>query len=138
MKQIQQIRNKVPKYTPSRGASSLSSDAVVAYASNFLGTPYRWGANGPSSFDCSGFTKYVFSHFGISLTRTTYTQINEGEYVSRGDLEPGDLVFFGSGTPHHVGIYVGNNSYIHAPSTGDVVKVSAMTRGDYLSARRVK
>jgi peptidoglycan hydrolase CwlO-like protein len=138
MRQIQQIRDRAPKYTPSRGSSALSSDAVVAYASNFLGTPYRWGANGPSSFDCSGFTKYVFSHFGVSLTRTTYTQINEGEYVSRGDLEPGDLVFFGSGTPHHVGIYVGNNAYIHAPSTGDVVKVSAMTRGDYLSARRVK
>ena len=138
MKEIQKIRDKTPKFTPSRGSSTLSSDAVVAYASNFLGTPYRWGANGPSSFDCSGFTKYVFAHFGVSLTRTTYTQINEGSYVSRGDLEPGDLVFFGSGTPHHVGIYVGNNSYIHAPSTGDVVKVSAMTRSDYLSGRRVK
>lgn len=138
MKQIQQIKAKVPKYTPSRGAAPLSSNSIVAYASNFLGTPYVWGANGPNSFDCSGFTKYVFAHFGVSLTRTTYTQINEGSYVSRDNLEPGDLVFFGSGSPHHVGIYVGNNSYIHAPRTGDVVKVSPLTRSDYLSARRIK
>ena len=138
MKQIQQIRDKAPKYTASRGATSLSSNAIVAYASNFLGTPYVWGANGPSTFDCSGFTKYVYAHFGISLTRTTYTQINEGSYVSMDNLETGDLVFFGSGSPHHVGIYVGNNSYIHAPRTGDVVKVSPLTRSDYLSARRIK
>lgn len=139
MRQIQQIRDKAPAYTPSRGPSSLSSDAVVAYASNFLGTPYVWGANGPNSFDCSGFTKYVYAHFGVSLTRTTYTQINEGSSISRDNLEPGDLVFFGTGSdPHHVGIYVGNNSYIHAPRTGDVVKVSALTRSDYIGARRVK
>ena len=138
IKQIQQIKAKAPKYTPSRGSASLSSNSIVAYASNFLGTPYVWGANGPNSFDCSGFTKYVYAHFGISLSRTTYTQINEGSYVSRDNLEPGDLVFFGSGSPHHVGIYVGNNSYIHAPRTGDVVKVSALTRSDYLSARRIK
>ncbi|MGH4117786.1 NlpC/P60 family protein [Clostridium sp.] len=138
MKEIQKIRASVSKYSPSRGSASISSNAIVAYASNFLGTPYVWAANGPSSFDCSGFTVYVFRHFGVSLTRTTYTQINQGSYVSRGDLQPGDLVFFGSGTPHHVGIYVGNNSYIHAPQTGDVVKISALTRSDYLSARRVR
>ncbi len=138
MQQIQQIRDKAPKFTPSRGSAALSSNAIVAYASNFLGTPYVWGANGPNSFDCSGFTVYVFRHFGISLTRTTYTQIKQGSYVPRNSLQPGDLVFFGSGTPHHVGIYVGNNSYIHAPRTGDVVKISALTRSDYLSARRIR
>ncbi|MCJ7691706.1 MAG: NlpC/P60 family protein [Clostridiaceae bacterium] len=138
MRQIQKIRDSAPKYSVSRGAASISSNAIVAYASNFLGTHYVWGANGPSSFDCSGFTVYVFRHFGVSLTRTTYTQIKQGSYVSRGDLEPGDLIFFGTGTPHHVGIYVGNNSYIHAPHTGDVVKISALTRRDYLSARRVR
>jgi cell wall-associated NlpC family hydrolase len=137
MKEIKRIRNNAPKFSPSRGSASISSNAIVAYASNFLGTPYVWGANGPSSFDCSGFTVYVFRHFGISLTRTTYTQIKQGSYVSRGNLKPGDLIFFGTGTPHHVGIYVGNNSYIHAPQTGDVVKISALTRRDYLSARRV-
>jgi len=138
LKQIEAMRDKTPKYTPSRGSAPLSSDAVVVYASNFLGTPYAWGANGPNSFDCSGFVRYVYAHFGVSLSRTTYSQINEGSYVSRNDLQPGDLVFFGSGSPHHVGIYVGNNSYIHAPRTGDVVKVSSLTRSDYLSARRVR
>lgn len=138
MKKIQRIRDAAPKFSPSRGSASISSNSIVAYATNFLGTPYVWGANGPSSFDCSGFTVYVYRHFGVSLTRTTYTQIKQGSYVSRGNLEPGDLVFFGTGTPHHVGIYVGNNSYIHAPQTGDVVKISALTRSDYLSARRVR
>jgi len=138
MKQIQEIRNRAPKYTPSRGASSLSSDSVVAYASNFLGTPYVWGAAGPQYFDCSGFMQYVYRHFGVSLSRTTYTQINEGSYVPRGSLQAGDLVFFGTGSdPHHVGMYVGNNSYIHAPRTGDVIKISALTRSDYLTARRI-
>ncbi|MBU3142671.1 NlpC/P60 family protein [Clostridium sp. CF012] len=138
MVQINQIKAKAPKYTPSRGSSSLSSSSVVAYASNFLGTPYAWGANGPSSFDCSGFVKYVYGHFGVSMSRSTTTQVNEGSYVARDNLEPGDLIFFGSGSPHHVGMYVGNNSYIHSPSTGDVVKISALTRSDYLTARRVK
>ena len=139
MKQIQEIRDNAPKYTPSRGSSSLSSDSVVAYASNFLGTPYVWGASGPQYFDCSGFMQYVYAHFGVSLSRTTYTQINEGSYVPRESLEAGDLIFFGTGSdPHHVGMYVGNNSYIHAPRTGDVIKISALTRSDYLTARRVK
>ncbi|MBU3113140.1 C40 family peptidase [Clostridium lacusfryxellense] len=139
MKQIQAIRDAAPKYTPSRGSSSLSSNAIVAYASNFLGTPYVWGAAGPTNFDCSGFMQYVYRHFGVSLSRTTFTQINEGSYVPRENLQAGDLIFFGSSSnPHHVGMYVGNNSYIHAPRTGDVIKVSALTRGDYLTARRIK
>lgn len=138
MKQIQEIKNRVPKYTPSRGSASFSDDSVVAYASNFLGTPYVWGASGPQYFDCSGFMQYVYAHFGVSLSRTTFTQINEGSYVDRGNLQPGDLIFFGSSSnPHHVGMYVGNNSYIHAPRTGDVIKISALTRSDYLTARRV-
>jgi len=139
MKQIQEIRDRAPKYAPSRGSSSLSSDSVVAYASNFLGTPYVWGATGPQYFDCSGFMQYVYAHFGVNLSRTTFTQINEGSYVPRESLQAGDLIFFGTGSnPHHVGMYVGNNSYIHAPRTGDVIKISALTRGDYLTARRVK
>ena len=121
-----------------RQTSATSSNAIVAYAESFLGTPYAWGANGPNTFDCSGFTKYVYAHFGISIGRTTYDQIAEGQYVSRGDLQPGDLVFFGSGSPHHVGMYIGNDSYIHAPKTGDVVKISQLTRTDYMSARRFR
>ncbi|MGH4050901.1 MAG: NlpC/P60 family protein [Clostridium sp.] len=128
----------VQKTSQPQNTSSVSSNEVIAYAKTFLGTPYEWAANGPNTFDCSGFTKYVFAHFGISMGRTTYVQITQGQYVSRGNLQPGDLVFFGTGTPHHVGIYVGNNCYIHAPQTGDVVKISQLTRSDYLSARRFR
>ncbi|MCM0650666.1 NlpC/P60 family protein [Clostridium swellfunianum] len=138
LRQIQSIRNSTPKYTPSRGAVSVSSNAVVAYASNFLGTPYKWGGTTPAGFDCSGFTQYVYRHFGINLGRTTYNQINDGYSVSRDELQPGDLVFYGKGgSPSHMGIYVGNGMYIHAPRTGDVVKISSYSRPDYITARRV-
>jgi peptidoglycan DL-endopeptidase CwlO len=138
LKQIESIRKSVPKYTPSRGAVPISSNAVVAYASNFLGTPYLWGGTTPSGFDCSGFTQYVYRHFGVSLGRTTYDQINNGYAVSRDQLQAGDLVFYGKGgSPTHMGIYIGNGMYIHAPRTGDVIKISSYDRSDYITARRV-
>lgn len=134
------VNKSIPKETPSRGAATISENAIIAYASNFLGIPYLWGGTSPSTgFDCSGFTQYVYSHFGISVGRTTYNQINDGIQVAKSNLRAGDLVFFGSaGNPHHMGIYVGNNTYIHSPRTGDVLKISPMTRRDYLTARRVK
>ncbi|WP_392486309.1 NlpC/P60 family protein [Haloimpatiens sp. FM7315] len=120
-------------------SGTASNSNVLSYAYKFLGVPYLWGGTSPSGFDCSGFTQYVYSNFGVSLGRTTYTQINNGAAVPRSQLQPGDLVFFGSASsPHHVGIYVGNNSYIHAPRTGDVVKVSSLTRSDFAGGRRVK
>ena len=139
MTNINEIRKSIPKYTPSRGSAELSENAIIAYASNFIGTPYLWGGTSPSTgFDCSGFTQYVYKHFGISLGMTTYNQINDGVQVSRDNLKAGDLVFFGaSGSPSHMGIYVGNNTYIHSPRTGDAIKVSPMTRKDYITARRV-
>lgn len=118
--------------------TSANSNEVIAYAKTFMGTPYEYGAVGPNTFDCSGFVQYVYAHFGVSTGRSTYDQITHGEFVSRENLQPGDLVFFGTGTPHHVGIYIGNGSYIHASHTGDVVKISQLTRDDYLSARRVR
>lgn len=121
--------------TPPSG--SASGQAIVDYAYNFLGIAYVWGGNDPSGFDCSGLTQYVYAKFGIDITRTTYTQIGQGSYVSRDQLAPGDLVFFGYGSPDHVGIYVGGNQYLHAPESGDVVKVSPMTRSDYMTARRI-
>ncbi|MFT8340261.1 glycoside hydrolase [Clostridium butyricum] len=152
MNEVKKIREEAPKYnvTPSRGAAPantttstsapISDNNIIAYASNFLGTPYLWGGTSPSTgFDCSGFTQYVYAHFGIKLGRTTYDQINDGYGVSRDELQPGDLVFFGKGgDPTHMGIYVGNNTYIHSPRTGDVLKISPMTRTDYITARRVK
>lgn len=139
LKQVDNIRKAAPKVNLSRGTASVSSNNVVAYASNFLGTPYVWGGTTPAGFDCSGFTQYVYRHFGVSLGRTTYDQINNGVAVSKDQLEVGDLVFFGrGGNPTHMGIYVGNGAYIHSPRTGDVIKVSPLNRTDYITARRVK
>jgi cell wall-associated NlpC family hydrolase len=137
--EIKKIRESVPKYVPSRGAAPISSNSIVAYAYNFIGTKYVYGANGPDAFDCSGFTKYVFAHFGVTLNRVASDQASQGQAVGRGDLEPGDLVFFGSSNDiSHVGIYVGNDCYIHAPHTGTTVQVSSMERGGYVTATRVK
>lgn len=122
----------------SSGSADFSSNSVVSYAYNYLGSPYVWGATGPSTFDCSGFVKYVYAHFGVRLPRVSRDQATVGSYVSRDNLQPGDLVFFGSPI-HHVGMYVGNGCYIHAPRTGDVVKISSLgSRSDYTTARRVK
>ncbi len=108
---------------------------VVSIAKRYLGAPYRWAASGPNAFDCSGFTKFVYRQVGVSLPHSSRMQINVGERVSRADLQPGDLVFFGSPI-HHVGMYVGGGSYIHAPRTGDVVRIASMARGDYAGACR--
>lgn len=97
-------------------------DAVLHEATSHLGSPYQSGATGPTVFDCSGLTQYCYSKAaGIDITRTTYTQILQGKVVKQSELKPGDLVF-----PHtgHVCIYLGNNKMIHAPQTGDVVKIS--------------
>ena len=108
---------------------------VVSIAMRYLGYPYSWGAAGPNSFDCSGFTMYVYAQVGISLPHSSRDQFNSGQRVSRSDLQPGDLVFFGSPI-HHVGIYVGGGSFIHAPHTGDHVKISPLDRMDYAGAVR--
>ena len=119
---------------PNRGQSSSTGNAIVDYADGFIGTPYVYGATGPNAFDCSGFTSYVYRNAaGIEISRTTYSQINVGSPVSYGELQPGDLVFtYGL---DHVGIYVGNGQYIHAPQPGQSVKVSPVT--SFYAARRV-
>lgn len=137
MIQIAAIRKAAPSYSASRGSAPLSSNAIVAYASNFLGTPYQWGGNGTSTFDCSGYVKYVYDHFGVSLPRVASDQQQVGTDVPRDQLQPGDLVFFGY-PAHHVGIYVGNGCYIHAPHTGDVVKISPLDGSDFSNAKRVR
>jgi peptidoglycan DL-endopeptidase CwlO len=111
---------------------------VVGIAEQYLGTPYVWGGASPAGFDCSGFTMYVYAQVGVSLPHNAAAQYGYGSPVSRGSLAPGDLVFFdGLG---HVGIYVGGNSFIHAPHTGDVVKISSLTgwyASTYVGARRL-
>lgn len=141
---VQQIRNAAPRITGSNqsisrgGSASVSSNAIVAYASNFLGVPYVWGGTSPSGFDCSGLVYYVYAHFGINLPRTSQAQQNVGVPVSRSQLQPGDLVFFGS-PAHHVGIYVGNGSFINAPRTGRNVSIDPLdNRSDFSGGRRVR
>lgn len=119
---------------PNRGEVSATGNAVIDFAYGYLGADYVWGATGPTTFDCSGFTSFVFNNAaGVNITRTTYSQMGVGTPVSYGDLQPGDLVFTYGGD--HVGIYVGGGSYIHAPQPGDVVKVSPVT--SFYTARRV-
>ena len=112
---------------------------VVGIAMRYLGFPYVYGGSSPSGFDCSGFVMYVYSQVGVSLPHYTGAQWSYGVPVSRSDLEPGDLVFFdGLG---HVGIYVGGGQFIHAPHTGDVVKISSLSESWYAAtydgARRI-
>lgn len=110
---------------------------IVETAYTKLGTPYVYGASGPNAFDCSGFTSWVYRQHGISIARTAQGQSRGGTPVDRANLQPGDLVFFGSSTSNitHVGIYIGGGQMVHAPHTGDVVKVSSLNR-NYVCARR--
>ena len=107
---------------------------LVAIAKRYLGARYVWGAEGPNTFDCSGFTTYVYRQVGVLLPRMSRDQIRAGQRVSRADLQPGDLVFFGSPI-HHVGTYVGGGIMINSPRTGDVVKVSPLL-SDFVGACR--
>ena len=121
---------------PNRGNGSTvtgSASAILNEAYKHIGKPYVWGATGPNSFDCSGFTSYVYRNAaGINIGRTTKNQINAGREVSRSELQPGDLVF-----PHadHVGIYVGDGKMIHSPKPGKNVEVIPMY--GFWRARRI-
>ena len=110
----------------SSSTTTNKAQAIVDLATKQIGKPYVWGAEGPSSFDCSGLTYYVFKNaVGISLPRTSTEQSKTGTTVSKSNLQPGDLIFSstnGTGNVSHVGIYIGNNEMIHAPKPGDVVK----------------
>lgn len=121
-------------------------EKLLYIAYEFIGDPYLWGGTRPydgkpgSGFDCSGFVQYCYGKIGVEIGRNTYAQIseNKGYEVGRAELMPGDLVFFGSKKyPHHVGIYVGNNSYIHSPRTGEYIKISPMVRNDFVCGKRI-
>ena len=126
--------------------SSSKKEQVVEYAKQYLGCKYVYGGSGPKTFDCSGFTMYVFKNFGVTLSHSAIAQSKVGTYVAKEDLQPGDLVFFtdyetGVGIGH-CGIYVGDGDFIHASSgTGYCVKISTLLSGSYSkryeTARRI-
>lgn len=129
---------------PATSTSSALGEQIVALAKQYLGTPYVLGGNGPSSFDCSGFTKYIYAQFGYTLNRTATDQLQNGVSVSRDELQPGDLVFFKYNTSKpvsHVGIYIGNGEFIHASTNRYVVQIDQMNTGHYANvfvyARRI-
>jgi cell wall-associated NlpC family hydrolase len=102
----------------------------------YLGVPYVWGGSTPAGFDCSGLVMYVYAQLGVSLPHFAAAQYGLGSPVSRDQLQPGDLVFFNA--LDHVGIYIGGGQMIHAPHTGDVVKIAPLSDGgSYVGARRL-
>ena len=108
--------------------TSAAARAAVMFALDQRGKPYVWGATGPTAYDCSGLTLSAWAHAGITITRTTYTQRNDGTATTESSLRPGDLVLIpgsdGSlASPGHLGMFIGEGLVIHAPHTGDVVKV---------------
>ncbi|MEU9141631.1 NlpC/P60 family protein [Streptomyces sp. NPDC048404] len=117
-------------------APNSRAAAAVAYAYAKLGSPYVWGATGPNAFDCSGLAQAAYRSAGVSLPRTTYSQINAGRRVALSELQPGDLVFFYSGITH-VGIYVGNGQMIHAPNPSAPVRVAPITEMPFAGATRI-
>ena len=114
---------------------------VVETAKKYIGCSYVYGASGPSSFDCSGFTSYVFKQHGISLNRTAAGQYSNGVAVSRNQLQPGDLVMFGKSGINHVGIYIGGGQIVHAANKSRGVTTDTINSGyynnNYVGARRV-
>ncbi|MEU2546472.1 NlpC/P60 family protein [Streptomyces roseolus] len=112
------------------------ASAALSFARAQLGKPYVWGATGPSAYDCSGLTQAAWRAAGVSLPRTTYTQINAGRRVSRSELAPGDLVFFYSGISH-VGLYIGGGQMIHAPRPGAPVRIAPIDEMPFAGATRV-
>ncbi len=132
---------RAPKSGSSSGGggnapTSSKGAAAVYWAMKAIGKPYRWAGSGPNSFDCSGLTSWAYGKVGVSLPHSSSAQISRGTRISRSNLQPGDLVFFGSPI-HHVGMYVGGGDFIEAPYSGLSVRVVSLgRRSDYAGACR--
>ncbi len=127
----------------SNGSSSLSAgEKLAAYAKTFVGYSYVYGGSSPDGFDCSGFTQYCARQMGYTIKRTATAQLSNGTPVSRENLQPGDLVFFGYGsTASHVGIYIGDGKFVHAQNSSTGVVITSLSQSyydsRYLTARRI-
>ena len=125
--------------TTKETTSSQTGSSVISYAKQFLGSKYVYGGTTASGFDCSGFTQYVYKHFGVTLNRTAAAQYSNGTSVT--NLQAGDLVMFGKSGINHVGIYIGGNTFIHAANPGRGVTTDTLASGyyktNYVGARRI-
>jgi len=131
------LGDRSPVETDLTATSSLPARAsVVRIALSRLGRPYRYGAAGPSAFDCSGLTQWAYRQVGVRLPRTSRAQSQVGRPVSRAELQPGDLVFFYHPVSH-VAIYIGEGKIVHASTSGSPVKVSNLSGRAFNSARRI-
>lgn len=119
---------KVAGMSLSSKSATGTADDIIAYAKTFLGNAYKWGGKEPPNFDCSGLTHWVYKHFGYEIGINTTAQRVTGKSVKKSELQPADLVHFSG----HVGMYIGNNQFIHAPKTGDVVKITSLSDSYYV------
>ena len=131
IKEEKEAQEKAEQEQAAAAARDAQIEQLIEVAKSYIGTPYVYGGSTPSGFDCSGFVKYVYGQIGISLSRTSDTQANEGTYVAYEDLMPGDIVCFGSGSISHVGIYIGDGQFIHSPRTGYSVCIAPLSGGSY-------
>ena len=134
----------VASYSETETVANEIAGKIASKAHNYLGYRYVYGTAGPSTFDCSGFTSYIYKQFGYSLPRSSYDQGNYGTYISKDDLAVGDLLFFSNRRDrriNHVGIYVGEGNFIHASTSGRGVVKDNLNENyyvnHYVSARRV-
>lgn len=137
----EKVRGKLVKKDPSELAKlpvvgTGKAAQALRLAMTKIGRPYIWGASGPTTFDCSGLTMWAYRQVGINLPHYTGSQWNAGTRVSESKLQPGDLVFFYSDL-HHMGMYVGDGKMLHAPHTGDVVKIAPMAGRPFAGGVRV-
>jgi cell wall-associated NlpC family hydrolase len=135
----------VTEIDATEATSSSKAQDIVDFALSLVGCRYVYGGSSPSGFDCSGFTKYVYSQFGYTINRTASTQLDNGVSVSRDELQPGDLVMFKKGSggtrASHVGLYIGNGKFVHASTSRVGVIVSSLSEAYYttgfVGARRI-
>lgn len=136
---IELLNTSTGSIVPITLPSDISEDAkaLIEEAQKYLGIPYVWGGTSPDGFDCSGLMQYVFNSQGIEIPRTSQEQQKFARTISMAEIKPGDLVFNKQSDSTHVGMYIGNDMYIQAPHTGDVVKISKLSASNMKYVGRI-